>query len=228
MSMRIPAGLPGNDIHQWLNGGWIIVDTDAGQVVGKFEMIDNTTIRYRRDDYVHECTADKVMVHWPTCGAVNLEGYAVVLTRNSRQQYRRTFNSRVLALSVPRKWDVMKKVGIEVATTVDDQAVVEAAFNPRYFSYEQALGKLDNGWVTVALNPYLVVAGTPDDHLVYYRNELVARIEGADIAPIGDDPRIVSRLLKFFDERVTLCLSTKSAITTERSPEEQASASGLS
>lgn len=228
MSMPIPTGLPANDVHQWLNGGWIFVNTEAGRVVGRFEMCDSDIIRYVRDGNMLDCNIGDIEAHWPACGAVNVEGYAVVLTRSSRQQYRRTYNNRVLTVDIPRKWDVMKRVGTEIVSSPDEQVLVEAAFSPRYFTYDQALAKLDEGWVTVALNPHLIIAGSAAEHLVYYRRELTARIEGSEIAPIGDDPRVVGRLLKFFDERVTLCMSTRSARTTETLPEDQASASGSS
>jgi hypothetical protein len=137
------------------------------------------------------------------CGAVNLDGYAVFINRQSRQQYRRTYNSRCLTVDVPRKWDVMKAAGT-LTVTADSADVVNAAFNPVYYSYSDAMLKLSEGCVTVALNPHLVLAGDGDNMLVYYRCELVGKIVRNQLVPIGGDETRLRRLLKFFDGRITL------------------------
>lgn len=212
-----------HDIHQWLNGGWI----DVNGTVKKYHSVVGDVIRVYNDaetdleDYpVSECRA-----HWPQCGAVNVDGYAVVITRSSRQQYRRTYNSRVLTTDLPRKWDVMKALGTQIAHRPDDAGLVQAAFRPRYFAYAEALQQLDMGWVTCAMTPYLVLAGNSEEHLLYYRGTLVGTISGSELTPIGDDPRTVTRLLKFFDGRITVCMSEISQITEETLSQEPGSVS---
>ena len=215
MSTTIPESLSTRDVHQWLNSGWVIVtDPVSGDTYpARYEIaLDDGLIQVvDSSGRTRNFSRSAVAAHWPRCGALNMGGYAVVLQRRAMQQYRRTYNSRVLSLSVPHKWAIMKREGTEVPSSPDDPALVEAAFNPRYFSYAEAIGKLDQGWVSVALNPHIIVAGSPSEQLVFYRGELAAKITGGEIAPVGSDRRLIGRLLKFFDERVSLCMSASSA-----------------
>jgi hypothetical protein len=70
-----------------------------------------------------------------------------------------------------------------------------------YYTYTQALNMMETGQATsVALNPHLIVAG----QLVYYRNHLVAKMDGQRIIPMGCDNARIRRIIKFFEGRVTL------------------------
>jgi hypothetical protein len=89
--------------------------------------------------------------------------------------------------------------------------VVLAAFSPEYPCYAEAKDRLEEGWFSVALNPYIIIVGTPDDHYVYFGNTLVGRVVSGQLSPIGKNVQHVRRLLKFFNEEVTLCLSENSA-----------------
>jgi hypothetical protein len=80
--------------------------------------------------------------------------------------------------------------------------VIKAVFNPVYYNYDRALQLLDEGWVSVALNPHLIVAGIPEEQLVYYRGKLLARVHDGELQPMdSSNPRNI-RILKWFNGRV--------------------------
>ena len=206
--MPLPKDISSRDVVQWLQGGWFHVDkgTERIPTVCSFEEIrDSGQVRVIGTDGERFITAQsRIHAHWPICGALNIDGYAVVLNRESRQQYRRTYNSRCLTIDIPRKWDVMKAAGTEASVNPDTAMVVEAAFNPMYYSYSDALQRLAEGSVSVAMNPHLIIAGDMGMLLVYYRGTLVGKVEGTQMLPIGGDDVRLRRLMKFFDGRVTL------------------------
>ncbi len=198
----LPDSLTVADVGQWLNGGWFLFERDDRLVPGKLVV---TREEYQVQD-VHGQTYGMIRAQtfpfWPACGALNLDGFAVYVERRQQRQYRRTYNEQCVTLTVPRKWDAMKKNGTD-ATNIcpNSPTVVEAVFNPIYFTYSQALDMMDTGRATsVALNPHLIVAGT----LVYYRNALVAKMEDQRIIPVGCDISRIRRIIKFFEGRVTL------------------------
>ena len=174
----VPVNVHMSDVWQWLGRGWFFHENNDGELVParieqrndeEFWVYDTKGGEY---EYYHART----FPHWPACGAVNLQGLAVIIDRQQTRQYRRTYNSRCVLLSIPRKWDAMKRHGYVSGLTPDSAEVVEAVFNPSYVTYSRALERLDSGWVSVALNPYLIVAGSREEQLIYYRGKLLARI----------------------------------------------------
>jgi hypothetical protein len=199
----IPEDVMTPDVWQWLNNGWFFHDSGDGKLCPAYMENsggDLTVMRVDGNeyDYVrHEC-----FPHWPDCGAVNLHGFAVILDRIQSRQYRRTYNTRCVELQIPRKWEVMKRYPMAKTMTADTPEVVNAVFTPTYYTYTRALELLGSGWVSVALNPHLIVVGDRDSHLLYYRGKLLAKVEGGIVEPIDPaNPRNI-RILKWLDGRV--------------------------
>lgn len=205
---EIPADVTTADVWQWLNHGWFWYDDGEVRVPATVE--DNET-----ELRVYPLGLDSVefnratcFPHWPECGALNMNGYAVYLHRNPARQYRRTYNSRCLRLEVPSKWHTMGTYPEVKGLSPDHSSVVEAAFTPLYYTYTKALELLAGRWVSVALNRHLIVAGTAEEHAVYYRAKLLAQVQKGTLTPLtSNNPRNL-RILKWFDERVNYAHSS--------------------
>lgn len=199
----IPKDVNLDDVWQWLNRGWFYYDKGT-------ELVPACMVQHDRHEFMVQTTEgdeygyqrDKCYPHWPRCGAINLQGLAVIVERTQQRQYRRTYNSRCVLLNVPRKWDAMKRHPWVKNITPENPEVVNALFKPEYFNYDRALELLDAGWVSVALNPYLVIAGTRDEQLVYYRSKLTARVSEGRYLPLDESNPRALRILKFFNGRV--------------------------
>ena len=200
----IPEDVSRADVAQWLQGGWFFWKRNEEATMQPAQLVpgDGEYMVRLMDGTDRPMHRTQLYPHWPQCGAVNLDGFAVYIERQQVRQYRRTYNDMCLTVDVARKWDVMKKFGTDVVNvTPNTPAVVNAAFNPKYYSYSDALDLMETGRaVSVALNRNLVVAGP----LVYYRNKLVAKITGQHIVPVGVASSRISRILKFFEGRVSI------------------------
>lgn len=199
----IPDDVGLDDVWQWLNRGWFKYQKGDTYVPATLVQVDRREFAVQTtdgDEYPYK--RGLCFPHWPTCGAVNLQGFAIIVERTQQRQYRRTYNNRCVLLDIPRKWDVMKRHPFVQSLTPDNPEVVNALFNPEYYTYARALELLDGGWVSVALNPYVVVAGTRDDQLIYYRGKLLARVVDGELKPLDDTNPRNRRILKFFDGRV--------------------------
>lgn len=202
----VPRGLSNHDIWQWLGGGWFYYQDTDEKIPARLQSTDPN-----EEEYVIETVdgreftfdTDACFPHWPACGAVNVDGYAVILERQQMRQWRRTYNTRCLDIKVPRKWEVMKRYPQVKDMTADCFELVEAAFKPEYPTYTEALNRLADRWASVALNPYLIVAGTREEQLIYYRSKLVARIVGVRLHPLDVADKRTGRILKWFDGRIT-------------------------
>jgi len=203
MNEAIPKDVTMHDVWQWLGRGWFFHEKDGVRQPAELEQVGD-------ERYAVSCTngdnhtfrRQHCFPYWPQCGAVNMQGYAVVLNRTQQRQYRRTYNSRCVTMNIPRKWDVMKRYEAAKNLSADSPDVVIAAFEPVYYTYTRALGLLEAGWVSVALNPYLVVAGTKEEQLIYYRSKLTARIIDGRLVPLDPSDKRNQRILKWFDGRV--------------------------
>jgi hypothetical protein len=200
----IPNDVHGGDVWQWLNRGWFIHKRDGACVPARLEDVNGdefVVVRVDGEEYPYE--RDECFPHWPDCGAINLVNFAVILVRESSRQYRRTYNSRCVSLDIPRKWDIMKTHPWVKSISPDHPEVVSAAFEPKYHSYTRALELLASSWQSVALNPHLVVAGTQQDHAVYYRGDLIAQVCEGQVKPLDPSHPRGRRILKWLDGRVT-------------------------
>ena len=211
--ISLPAGISMSDVRQWLWGGWFLFREHEGEPLqpGRLGHDDHDDPEYDDEPryVIYDIRGNGVPVrrrltypHWPICGSLNLDGYAVYLARRQLRQYRRTYNDECLNVEFPRKWDVLKRIGHKVNSICPYSVeVIKAAFNPKYYTYSEAVQMMDTGQAcSVALNPQLIVAGP----LVYHRNKLIANIEGDKIVPMTPDRRRVSRIVKFFEGRVRL------------------------
>ena len=199
----IPPDVTHHDVWQWLNNGWFWYQDRDGTVPARLDQdgpehfivscADGTEKPYRRS---------LCFPHWPDCGAVNLQGFAIIVERQQIRQYRRTYNHRCVDIDVPRKWDVMKLHPWVRSISGDHPEVVVAVFTPNYYPYTRALELLESGWVSVALNPYLIVAGKREDHVVYYRSKMAGRVVNGKLIPLDPNNPRSRRILKWFDGRV--------------------------
>lgn len=206
----LPTGMSATDIGQWLNHGWFLFKADKdspaelGQLQGGGE---DWTVR-GLDGEMHNMVTKYVFPTWPLCGAVNTErGFAVYIQRVQARQYRRTYNIQCVDMTVPRKWDIMKRFGTEIMAdlTPDTGWLVERIFNPQYYTFTEAYMRMSGErWVSVAINSHLMISGSPDDFAVYYRNDLVGTVTNGRLTPIGASQKRLGRIIKFFDGRVTL------------------------
>lgn len=199
----IPRNVTLQDVWQWVNNGWFWHDNGNNKSPAYMENHGGELMVVRMDGSEHAFLHEECFPHWPNCGAVNVQGFAVILERQQSRQYRRTYNSRCIDLKIPRKWEVMKANPWVKMTNADMQEVVQAAFEPKYYSYTRALELLSGSWVSVALNPHLIVAGQEDDHVVYYRGKMVARVRGGRLEPTDPTNTRTRRILKWLDGRVT-------------------------
>ena len=86
---QIPDDVTPADVWQWLNHGWFWYDDGEIRVPATIEDRDEEDLR------VYPLGLDSVQFdrttcfpHWPECGALNMNGYAVYLHRNPARQYR--------------------------------------------------------------------------------------------------------------------------------------------
>ncbi len=206
----LPSDINTNDISQWLEGGWFLFQSvdkeglEPAQVVFNHDNEQWSVVDI--EGKTHPFLRSSIFPVWPECGSLNLEGFAIYLQREQQRQWRRTYNDRCLTLTVPRKWDVMKMFGTEVTNVAPDHSVVvRAAFTPRYYTFSDALTKIENErWLSIALNPHMIIAGAENNYLVYYRGKLIAHITNGKIISLGLKIERIQRLLKFFEGRVTL------------------------
>ena len=196
----IPSDVDREDVWQWLNHGWFFHDDGAGSISPAM-LEDGFEVR-RTDGKCFPYDRRECFPHWPECGATNAEGFAFIMHRDQVRQYRRTYNSRCVNLEIPRKWDVMKRHRWVQRATADSEEIVNAVFNPKFYTYTQALDLLSGGWVSVALNPYLIVAGTSEEHVLYYRGKLLAKVSQGAMAPLDPSNPRNRRILKWLDGRV--------------------------
>ncbi len=212
--IELPEGISPDDIGQWLYGGVCLHKMDDGAcvpaVMDRVLEHENGThyarIRLATDNFTEflSVAPSSLYAHWPMCGSINLAAYkcALHVERLPARQYKRTFNSRQVKFNLPRAWDVRKRLGQRAvaAMTSVNRDTVEALFAPTYpENLEAALEMLGNGWLHVALNPRVILAG--DDlgkRMVYYRGQLAATMNGDTLSPVADPItcRLIHRALE--------------------------------
>lgn len=194
--IRLPRDMSRDDVSQWLNGGIYLVRTrnsdpvpctwlgmEGTHVVGS-SLLSGDTIRAPHT----QCFA-----HWPELGAFNVpvRKYAVHMGRTVDRQYKRTFNKRCVATTVPWGYTVSKALGVPIHILSDWSTVCALPWTSTYpDDIDGAERLIADGHYTVAVNRRLVLAGTPelDKRLLYLDGVLAATVQGGMLHPTcGDD-----------------------------------------
>lgn len=213
----LPEGISRDDIGQWLYSGICMAKLSMDgeyrpAVLDRVTEEDRTELGYTARvrllddgfDITHIIPTEFLAGHWPMCGSVNVEEHrvAVHVERLPARQFKRTFNARQVAIHVPRPWEVRKVRGNSAADAlrVSSPCIIQATFYPVYPThFEEALVKLSEGWLSVAINPRIIIAG--DDigkRMIYYRGKLAATILGEQISPVADVTtcRLIDKVLE--------------------------------
>lgn len=211
--ITLPDGISRDDIHQWLGGGvclarsagtWqpaiydrMVSHPDTGAELAQVRLLASGFMLR-----VNVTRAD-LAGSWPLCGSINLPSLRVAthVERQPARQYRRTFNSRQVRIRLPRAWEVAKLLGARVNEARQcSNVLIGAVFNPWYPpDVDSAFDLLADGWLSVAINPRIIVAGDPvGKRMIYYRGELAASTSQGRLDPIASlsTCRIINRALK--------------------------------
>ncbi len=208
---NLPRRVEPRDVSQWLANGWCLIDDvpcALNEVGGRGDPIYFTDVHGDTVEVAWEDRCTDIYAHWPLCGSLNLSHakFAVYLERVAVRQYRRTYNHRALALSLPDKWRVMSRVGASnlAGLTPSTTHVVQAAFAAEYPEWDEALELLlDRGWGSVAINPKIILSEGNDGTLnVFYRGVRAGHINGLRFTPCG--MLTGTRALKLLHGRVIL------------------------
>lgn len=233
-----PSDLSHDDVLQWFLDGYFLYRTDAGTLVPAFmtERFDQVDENYEwvvrllgRGSQLHNYVPDsrgegpfqreRLYPYWPKCGALNIEkeGYkfAVFLTRQSRQEYRRTYSINTLRCQLVDSYGIRSSVPTSITQNIApyDYTVALAAFYPKYKTMRQALRQLENDANTysVAVTPQVVISrrsDTSDGSLrVYVNNEPAAHWDPEErlLTPAYEDADSIldykyTRLGKLFND----------------------------
>lgn len=200
--IELPDDIGRDDMYQWLDGGVFLVSVDeewrpavlvaAHEGAGPDRLVRVVLVGGNRRVDVEQ---RDIRAHWPVCGAINMDRFALYVQRLQRRQYRRTFNPRCVRVSVPGKWACLKALSAQELQVdmIDDDFLLEL-FNPTYPNdMGQALASL-NERASIALNPALVLVRGPDP-AVYYRGQAAGRIVGGEFRPECDE-RTARRIRK--------------------------------
>jgi hypothetical protein len=133
---------------------------------------------------------DRLSLHWPRCGSLNIPNGAIYLMRHQQQQYRRTYNPRALRVVFPDKWAMLKE-------TPD---VVEKYSDPM----SQAIVLVLELQPFVALNEHIILGGTPDNLSVFHKGKRCGTVLNGMFSPIGKGLPI-NRAYKLLQGRITVC-----------------------
>lgn len=212
-----------DDIHQWLNDCWVLVEDPAktrGMIPAKYKGLPSETeddvdgvqeeflIQVKKLNHASERSVplDGAELWWPICGAVNIEEYkcAVYLKRRPMKQWRRSYCHRQVDVSLPRKWETMQRVGSSVADlTSDCGVVINALWQNKYFTYSEAVKAIsEENWISAAISPFVTIYsnGGFGEMLVFYRTELVGQILEERILRMYKEGSIEKRIRKTLGE----------------------------
>lgn len=198
---HLPQGINGDDLHQWLGGGVCMARIEGQWVPALYEGV----VRNDREGLPVECavtvgetfdrnevvTLNNLAGHWPVIGSVNIRAHrvAVHVDREPAKQFKRTFHSRLCKVTVPRRWDVQKVIGDRGLRSLQTPTVpiINALFAAWYPTPEQAFDLLDSGWLSVAIDPRVIVAADQNGkRMIYFRGELAATTAGGMLDPVAD------------------------------------------
>jgi hypothetical protein len=195
------------DVQQWLAGGvcWLDGGTPVAFLNANRSRVTVRDIGTRIDSNIEWEEIDRLSLHWPRCGSLNIPNGAIYLMRHQQQQYRRTYNPRALRVVFPDKWAMLKETPDVVEKYSDpmSQAIVLAAFNPEYPSWEDCMVLLELQ-PFVALNEHIILGGTPDNLSVFHKGKRCGTVLNGMFSPIGKGLPI-NRAYKLLQGRITVC-----------------------
>lgn len=194
-------GMEMDDISQWLRHGWFFVRDEDELKVMKFEGIMDPEHVYAFDpakQMAANVHMSAIFTHWPRCGAVNMGGAALYVQRHQARQWRRTYSSRGVTISIPNRWELLGRVPDHLsALSGDEPVIVQSLFDPKYpGTVQEALRSLDTA-PTVALNTQVMFVSENMGVGVYYRNENVGEYTLGTFRPNCDNltARRVNKLI---------------------------------
>lgn len=210
----IPDDLSDRDCHQWLNGGWCAVNTSRGTRVGVYQGKDGELLVMRVyvdqgdgtvDSITNRYAHRNVHCHWPLLGAINWKPKdkapcALYVQRTATRTYGRTYHSKLVRLSMPGRYYIMRNGGDPQALgpkLADSPLFVQSLFWPEYVDVDEARVRFEKGWASVAVHPHIIlVADGPDRLRVYYHGDYAALIEGNVIQAVHEAHGDAHRLNK--------------------------------
>lgn len=201
--IQLPSDIERRDVDQWCREGIVMIDR---KIPAAYRGCDSNVVGVRRldngerENYCYE----RVSVHWPRCGSLNVPGTALYLARRQTQQYRRTYNSAALTVVFPHKWAIIKSNAalVQKYRHAMNTDIIQAAFNPEYPDWGDAMDMLGEQPL-VAINPYIIIGGTPEAMRVYYRARLCGSVKDGRFIPTGKGLP-ASRAFKLLHGRVDL------------------------
>jgi hypothetical protein len=199
--------MTGRDVQQWIGGGVCLLDRTepVKYITVNRDRIIVRALNTANDTLIELSEADRLAAYWPRCGSLNVPGGAIYLLRQQQQQYRRTYNPRALTIIYPDKWAMLKvnPAFVRRYSNVLDDAVVGAAFNPEYPSWDDAMLMLE-GQPNVAINEQIILGGTPDLLTVYHKGKKCGNLINGNFVPAGRALPL-SRIYKLLQGRITVC-----------------------
>ena len=190
--MRIPRDMLGRDYDAWFDNGFIYLDDElctyshyaSGYVYGRNEHGDEVC-----------CEVEDVEFFWPDCGCVNVSsGFAVYVQRRQNRQWRRTYNSREVSVTIPDRWELMKARGAPISTP-GEYEIAYAVHRADYPTIVTAETWLDCGMrMSVAISPHVILAGEGNKR-IYLRDELVGVLQDGKVVPTAGTSK-ARRVLK--------------------------------
>ena len=162
----LPNDISRSDLNQWVGSGWFYAVIDGERHPAYLEHVSDDMecmVRTVDDDRAY-IPPSSIYTHWAMCGALNVHSsFAAFVERVQQRQWRRTFNSNSLVVSVPQHWNVLGVLSsrtVKSATNTGGHSLVREAFNPTYPSYEEAIEQLRSPEVVSrAINRHVILCG---------------------------------------------------------------------
>lgn len=200
--ISLPSDITPQDLNQWVEGGWFFYKTKSGELTpAMMDLYPSPTEKHYVVRLVGGATdrsadLDRIKPHWPVCGALNIvqSKSAVYIERLQKKQFCRTYNYRLVRMTVPGRTLLG---GHEVGNLhPSSDFLVAQLFNPEYFPLDDIVKrKFTDGWASCAVSPTVIILKQRPRHLIFYRGELAGYVgEGNKLEDV--DATMVPKLLK--------------------------------
>lgn len=201
---KLPDDITSHDVDQWLGGTWFKAQIDDEVRICTLVEADYGSVCVEDiDGNVHqEVPLTDIRLHWAMCGSLNVSPvFALYAGRLPRRQWRRSYSSRSLAVTVPDEWAVMRAVGADGYRQFahrDSHAIVRAAFNPVYPDVGDAIDSLRSARVaSVATSPHVILSGGTYGKAMrlHYKGKHVGTITDGELSCYGVSTKTKARIL---------------------------------